>query len=61
MINSINSALPHNDTHQAKSTSLAAQKAEPQSQTQTPKSGALSQDQVTLKSAGNVDHEAGKK
>jgi hypothetical protein len=60
MINSINSALPHN-THQASSTSLAAQKAEPQPQAQTPKSGALSQDQVTLKSAGNVDHEAGKR
>ena len=33
-------------------------KAEPQ--VQTPKSGALSHDQVTLKSAGEVDHDGGK-
>jgi len=28
---------------------------------QTPKSGALSNDQVTLKSAGEVDHDAGRR
>jgi len=28
---------------------------------QTPKSGALSDDQVTLKHAGEVDHDAGRK
>ena len=28
---------------------------------QTPKSGALSDDQVTLKNAGEVDHDAGRK
>jgi hypothetical protein len=34
-------------------------KVEPQ--VQTPKSGALSHDQVRLKSAGEVDHDAGRK
>ena len=29
----------------------------PEAQTQTPKSGALSHDQVTLKNAGQPDHE----
>ena len=29
----------------------------PEPQAQTPKSGALSHDQVTLKSAGQVDHD----
>jgi hypothetical protein len=61
MINSISSALSQNNVHQSSSTSVTAQKAEPQPQTQTPKSGALSQDQVTLKSAGNVDHDGNKK
>lgn len=30
----------------------------PEPQTQTPKSGALSDDQVTLKNAGQIDHDA---
>ena len=33
----------------------------PAPQTQTPKSGALSRDQVTLKSAGQPDHDSDRK
>jgi hypothetical protein len=58
MINSINTSVPHNDPHQSSSTSAAAQKAGPQQQTQASKSGALSHDQVTLKSTGSADRES---
>lgn len=33
----------------------------PAPESQTPKSGALSHDQVTLKSAGQPDHDSGRK
>lgn len=46
------------DVHQV-SQPPAEPKPDPQAQTPpVPKSGALSQDQVTLKSAGQLDHEA---
>jgi hypothetical protein len=56
MINSINNAPSHNNLHQASSTPAAAKKVESQPQAQASKSGALSQDQVTLKSTGNADN-----
>jgi hypothetical protein len=61
MINSISNSLPQNNVHQSSSTSATAKKAEPQPQAQTSKTGALSQDQVTLKSTGNANHESGGK
>ena len=56
MINPISSAHA-NDAPEASKPHIP--KVEPQ--IQTPKSGALSHDQVTLKSAGEVDHDAGRK
>jgi len=52
MINPINNAPTNHEQEVAKP---HVPKAEPQ--VQTPKSGALSHDQVTLKSAGEVDHD----
>jgi hypothetical protein len=56
MISPISSAHP-SDVHEA--SKPPAPKPEPQAQ--TPKSGALSSDQVTLKSAGQVEHDADSK
>ncbi len=56
MINPISNAHV-NDTHEAPKPPVP--KTVPQ--VQTPKSGALSHDQVTLKSAGEIDHDAGRK
>lgn len=49
---------PISSTHNADV--LPAEKSAPKSETQapTPKSGTLSHDQVTLKSAGEVDHDS---
>jgi hypothetical protein len=55
MISSISNALPSN-AHQV--SQPASQKALPQPE--AAKGGALSQDQVTLKSTGNVDRTAAK-
>lgn len=56
MINSINSALPSN-THQASTPAAPKPAAQPQAS----KGGTLSQDQVTLKSAGDVNHDGDSK
>jgi len=60
MINPISSAHP-TDVHQV-SQQPAQVKPDPQAQTPpVPKSGQLSHDQVTLKSAGQVDHDVDSK
>jgi hypothetical protein len=59
MVNSISSNLP-NETHQP-SASASAQKALPQSQAEPSKTGALSQDHVTLKSAGTANQNGNSK
>jgi len=56
MINPISSSQA-NDAREASKPEIP--KSEPV--VQTPKSGALSNDQVTLKNAGEVDHDAGRK
>ncbi|MGC1450398.1 MAG: hypothetical protein WA830_10205 [Candidatus Sulfotelmatobacter sp.] len=56
MITSVSSAHA-NDAQEVSKPHIL--KVEPQ--IQTPKSGALSHDQVRLKSAGEVDHDAGRK
>ena len=53
MINPISGVRPTEEVRQAPHPPAP----KPESQAQTPKSGALSHDQVTLKSAGQPDHE----
>ena len=58
------SSVPARDVQQVHQVSQSPAEPKPDPQAQTPpvpKSGALSQDQVTLKSAGQPDQDAGRK
>jgi hypothetical protein len=60
MFNSISNSIPQTNLHESSSSPAAAQKVAAQQRDQTSK-GALSQDQVTLKSTGNADQDGGSK